>query len=149
MVGRDRGVRIDGVVMMGIGEPLDNYDATVKFLRLVSAEAGLNIGLRHISVSTCGVVPGIKRLAAEGLPVTLSVSLHEHNDEARSALMPINRRYGIGELMDACRFYFDKTGRRISFEYTLIDGKNVTVNDARAACGQCFAVKWDRSFMLI
>lgn len=132
MAGRDRGERIDGIVMMGIGEPLDNYDATVKFLRLVSAEGGLNIGLRHISVSTCGVVPGIRRLADEGLPVTLSVSLHEHNDEARSALMPVNRKWCIAELMDACRYYFDKTGRRISFEYTLIDGKNVTMSDAKA-----------------
>ena len=76
---------------------------------------GLNIGLRHISVSTCGLVPGIRRLAEEGLPVTLSVSLHEHNDEARSALMPVNRSYPIAELMDACRYYFDRTGRRISF----------------------------------
>lgn len=130
MAGRDRGERIDGVVMMGIGEPLDNYDGTVKFLRLVSDPAGLNIGLRHISVSTCGLVPGIRRLAKEGLPVTLSVSLHEHNDAARSGLMPVNRRYPISELMEACRFYFECTGRRVSFEYTLIAGKNSSPEDA-------------------
>lgn len=130
MAGRDRGERIDGIVMMGIGEPLDNYDGTVKFLRLVSDPAGLNIGLRHISVSTCGLVPGIRRLAKEGLPVTLSVSLHEHNDAARSELMPVNRRYPISELMEACRFYFECTGRRVSFEYTLIAGKNSSPADA-------------------
>ena len=130
MAGRDRGERIDGIVMMGIGEPLDNYDGTVKFLRLVSDPAGLNIGLRHISVSTCGLVPGIRRLAKEGLPVTLSVSLHEHNDAARSGLMPVNRRYPISELMEACRFYFECTGRRVSFEYTLIAGKNSSPADA-------------------
>lgn len=106
MAGRDRGERIDGIVMMGIGEPLDNYDGTVKFLRLVSDPAGLNIGLRHISVSTCGLVPGIRRLAKEGLPVTLSVSLHEHNDAARSELMPVNRRYPISELMGSVPLLF-------------------------------------------
>lgn len=129
--GHDRGERIDGVVMMGIGEPLDNYESTVKFLRLVSSEEGLNIGLRHISVSTCGIVPGIVRLADEGMPVTLSVSLHAHSDEKRSEIMPVNRRYPIAELMEACRYYFGKTGRRISFEYTLISGKNDSTADAR------------------
>ena len=118
--------------MMGIGEPLDNYESTVKFLRLVSSEEGLNIGLRHISVSTCGIVPGIVRLADEGMPVTLSVSLHAHSDEKRSEIMPVNRRYPIAELMEACRYYFGKTGRRISFEYTLISGKNDSTADARA-----------------
>ena len=130
MIGADTGERVGGVVMMGIGEPLDNYDATVKFLKLVSAEKGQGIGLRHISVSTCGIVPGIKRLAGEGLPVTLSVSLHAANDEARSAIMPINNKYGIAELLDACNYYFDRTGRRISFEYTLIAGKNDSADDA-------------------
>ena len=128
----DAGERIDGVVLMGIGEPLDNYESTVKFLRLVSSEEGLNIGLRHISVSTCGIVPGIVRLADEGMPVTLSVSLHAHSDEKRSEIMPVNRRYPIAELMEACRYYFGKTGRRISFEYTLISGKNDSTADARA-----------------
>lgn len=132
MAGRDRGQRIDGVVMMGIGEPLDNYDSTVKFLRLVSSPDGLNMGLRHISVSTCGIVPGIYRLADENLPVTLSISLHEHDEDKRSRIMPINRRYSIAELMGACRYYFKTTGRRISFEYTLISGENDSLTDARA-----------------
>ena len=131
-VGRDRGERIDGVVMMGIGEPLDNYDNTVRFLRLVSAEEGLNIGLRHISVSTCGIVPRIYDLAAEGLPVTLSVSLHASADEARRAIMPIDGKYPISALMEACRDFFRRTGRRISFEYTLIGGKNDSDADAKS-----------------
>lgn len=134
-VGRDRQERIDGVVMMGIGEPLDNYENTVRFLRLVSLPEGLNIGLRHISVSTCGLVPGIRALAKEGLPVTLSVSLHAPDDEARSAIMPVNRRYPISDLMAACRDFFAETGRRISFEYTLIGGKNDRMSDARALAG--------------
>lgn len=129
-IARDTGERIGGVVMMGIGEPLDNYDNTVKFLRLVSAENGICIGLRHISVSTCGLVPGIKRLAEEGLPVTLSVSLHASDDETRSSLMPVNNKYGIDALLEACRYYFEKTGRRVSFEYTLIAGKNDSEKDA-------------------
>lgn len=130
-VGRDRGERVDGVVMMGIGEPLDNYDSTVRFLRLVCAPEGLNIGLRHVSVSTCGVVPRIGDLAGEGLPVTLSISLHAPTDDERSAIMPVNRRWGVAELMAACRDYFERTGRRISFEYTLIGGKNDGEEDAR------------------
>ena len=123
-VAHDTGERVDGIVMMGIGEPLDNYDNTVKFLRLISDERGMGIGLRHISLSTCGLVPRIYDLAKEGLPVTLSVSLHASDDETRSALMPINRRYKIAELLEACRYYFETTGRRVSFEYTLISGKN-------------------------
>lgn len=130
VITRDTGERVGGVVMMGIGEPLDNYDNTVKFLHLVSEEKGLGIGLRHISVSTCGLVPGIKKLAHEGLPVTLSVSLHASDDETRSALMPVNNKYKIGELLEACRYYFEKTGRRVSFEYTLIGGENDTERDA-------------------
>ena len=129
-VGRDRGERIDGVVMMGIGEPLDNYDNTVRFLRLISAPEGLNIGLRHISVSTCGIVPRIRDLAGEGLPVTLSVSLHAPTDAERRAIMPVNRRWGIADLTAACRDFFERTGRRISFEYTLIGGKNDGGEDA-------------------
>jgi len=124
MAGKDTGERVDGIVMMGIGEPLDNYDNTIRFLKLVSDPAGLNIGLRHISLSTCGIVPKIYALAGEGLPVTLSVSLHAADDESRSALMPINKKYPIHELLGACRQYFSVTGRRVSFEYTLIAGKN-------------------------
>ncbi len=131
VIGRDTGERVGGIVMMGIGEPMDNYDNAVKFLRLVSSPDGLNIGLRHISVSTCGVVPGIKRLADEGLPVTLSISLHASNDERRSALMPVNNAYHIKELLAACREYFEKTGRRVSFEYTLISGENDSEKEAK------------------
>ncbi len=121
---RDTGERISNVVMMGIGEPLDNYDNVIKFLHLVNDERGLNIGLRHISLSTCGVVPGIYKLAEQKLPVTLSVSLHASNDAMRSALMPINNKYHIDELMRACVHYFKVSGRRVSFEYTLISGEN-------------------------
>lgn len=121
---KDTGERISNVVMMGIGEPLDNYDNTIKFLRLVSSEDNLNIGLRHISVSTCGLVNRINDLANENLPVTLSVSLHAYDNEVRSSIMPINNKYPIEKLLSACNDYFNKTGRRISFEYTLISGKN-------------------------
>ncbi len=132
VIGRDTGERVGGVVMMGIGEPLDNYVNTVKFLRLVSDDKGLNIGLRHISVSTCGLVPGIKKLAEEGLPVTLSISLHASDNKRRSSLMPVNDAYCIEEVLDACRYYFDKTGRRVSFEYTLIHKENDSDADAKA-----------------
>ncbi len=121
---RDSGERIGGIVMMGIGEPLDNFDNVVKFLRLVNHPEGQNIGYRHISLSTCGLVDKIDRLAALELPITLSISLHAADDETRSAIMPVNRRYNIAALLDACRRYYAKTGRRISFEYTLIAGKN-------------------------
>jgi len=126
----DTGERVDGIVMMGIGEPLDNYDNTVRFLRLVSDEKGMGIGLRHISLSTCGLVPRIYDLANEGLPVTLSVSLHAADDSVRDELMPINRKYKISQLLEACRHYFEVTGRRVSFEYTLIAGKNDSKADA-------------------
>lgn len=126
----DSGERVDGIVMMGIGEPLDNYDNVIRFLRLVSHEKGMGIGLRHISLSTCGLVPKIYDLAEEGLPVTLSVSLHAWDDRVRDELMPVNRKYKIARLMEACRKYFEKTGRRVSFEYTLIAGKNDSREDA-------------------
>ena len=126
----DTGERISNVVMMGIGEPLDNYENTVKFLRLLSSEDGLNVGLRHVSVSSCGLVDKINNLANEGLPITLSISLHAYDDETRSAIMPINKKFGIDELLCACEKYFEKTGRRISFEYTLIADKNDTVEGA-------------------
>ncbi len=126
----DSGERVDGIVMMGIGEPLDNYDNVIRFLKLVSHEKGMGIGLRHISLSTCGLVPKIYDLAEEGLPVTLSVSLHAWDDAVRDELMPVNRKYKIRQLLDACRNYFEKTGRRVSFEYTLIAGKNDSKEDA-------------------
>ena len=126
----DSGERISNIVMMGIGEPLDNYDNVIKFLRLVNHPDGLNIGYRHISLSTCGVVSGIERLAGENFPITLSISLHASNDEARSAIMPINNKWNIDALLTACLNYYKTTGRRISFEYTLISGKNDSVADA-------------------
>ena len=121
---KDSGERIGGIVLMGIGEPLDNYDNVLKFLRLVNDPAGICIGYRHISLSTCGLVDKIRKLQTEDLPITLSISLHALDDATRNEIMPINRRYGVGELLDACRDYFRATGRRISFEYTLISGKN-------------------------
>ena len=126
----DSGERISNIVMMGIGEPLDNYDNVIKFLRLVNHPDGLNIGYRHISLSTCGVVSGIEKLAGENFPITLSISLHASNDEARSAIMPINNKWNIDALLTACLNYYKTTGRRISFEYTLISGKNGSVADA-------------------
>ena len=121
---RDSGERISNVVMMGIGEPLDNYNNVIKFLRLVGDEKGLNIGYRHISLSTCGLVDKIRLLANEDLPITLSISLHASDDVTRSSIMPVNKKWNIDSLLDACKDYFAKTGRRISFEYTLIAGKN-------------------------
>ncbi len=127
---KDSGERISNIVMMGIGEPLDNYDNVVKFLKLVNAEGGLNIGYRHISLSTCGVVPGILKLAEEDFPLTLSISLHASNDEKRSEIMPVNNKWKISELLSACVSYYKTSGRRISFEYTLISGKNDSISDA-------------------
>ncbi len=124
----DAGIRISNIVLMGMGEPLDNFDNVVRFLKLVGDDKGLNIGMRHISLSTCGIVPKIYELADMKLQLTLSVSLHAPNDQIRSRTMPINRKYGIGELLKACRYYIDQTGRRISFEYAMIDG----VNDSSA-----------------
>ena len=121
---RDSGERIGGIVMMGIGEPLDNFDNVVKFLTLVNHPEGVNIGYRHISLSTCGLVDKIDELAKLQLPITLSISLHAADDETRTAIMPINKRWNVAALMEACRRYYQATGRRISFEYTLIAGKN-------------------------
>ncbi len=127
---RDLDERVSNVVLMGMGEPLDNYDNVMKFLRLINHESGLNVGLRHISLSTCGLVDKIDRLADEGLPITLSISLHAPNDEIRRQTMPIANRYSIKELLTACRRYIDKTGRRISFEYALIAGVNDSKENA-------------------
>ncbi len=123
----DTGERISNIVMMGIGEPLDNYDNVIKFLRLVGCEDGMNIGYRHISLSTCGLVDRIDRLAREDMPITLSISLHASDDETRSSIMPVNKKWNIASLLDACKKYYSVTGRRISFEYTLIAGKNDSV----------------------
>ena len=129
---KDTGERVSNVVMMGIGEPLDNYENVKKFLQLVNCEGGLNIGYRHISLSTCGLAEKIRLLAHEQLPITLSVSLHASNNEARSAIMPINNKYDIDALLSACVYYYSETKRRISFEYTLISGKNDSENDAKS-----------------
>jgi 23S rRNA (adenine2503-C2)-methyltransferase len=124
----DIGEAISHVVLMGMGEPLDNYGNTVKFLRLATHPEGLNIGQRKISLSTCGLVPQMDKLAGERLGITLSVSLHAPNDELRTRLMPVNKAYPIGELLAACGRYTKATGRRISFEYALLRD----VNDSQA-----------------
>ena len=120
----DSGREISNIVLMGIGEPLDNRETVLRFLQLVNHPDGLNIGMRHISLSTCGIVPGIDALAQEDLQLTLSVSLHAPDSETRSRIMPVNRSYDVEELFAACHRYFKKTGRRISFEYAMIDGVN-------------------------
>lgn len=135
-VQKDNGVRISNVVMMGMGEPLDNFEQTVRFLKLVSNENGLNIGLRHISLSTSGVVPGIYELAKLEMPITLSISLHAPNDEIRSKTMPINKKWNIDCLLKACKDYQNITTRRISFEYALISG----VNDSDECAKQLAAI---------
>ena len=118
------GERIKSIVVMGIGEPFDNYEALMRFIRTVTDQKGLGIGQRHITVSTSGIVPEIYRFADENTQVCLAISLHAPNGGLRSKLMPVNRRYPFEELMEACRYYIAKTGRRISFEYALIGGKN-------------------------
>lgn len=123
----DSGLEISNIVLMGIGEPLDNYDTVLRFLELINHPDGMNIGMRHISLSTCGLVDKIERLAEEKLQLTLSVSLHAPLDEIRSTIMPVNRKYNVDTLLVACKDYFMKTGRRISFEYAMIRD----VNDSR------------------
>ncbi|MBQ2223201.1 MAG: 23S rRNA (adenine(2503)-C(2))-methyltransferase RlmN [Oscillospiraceae bacterium] len=120
----DSGREISNIVLMGIGEPLDNRENVLRFLALVNHPEGMNIGMRHISLSTCGVVPGIDALSELGLQLTLSVSLHAPDSETRSRIMPVNKAYDVEELFAACHRYFQKTGRRISFEYAMIDGVN-------------------------
>ncbi len=122
----ESGAPVSNIVLMGIGEPLDNFDTVLRFLTLVNHPDGLNIGMRHISLSTCGLVEQIDKLARYGLQLTLSVSLHAPDDETRSKIMPVNRSVGVEKLLETCRQYFAKTGRRISYEYAMIDG----VNDA-------------------
>ncbi|MCD8322838.1 MAG: 23S rRNA (adenine(2503)-C(2))-methyltransferase RlmN [Oscillospiraceae bacterium] len=122
---------VSNIVLMGIGEPLDNFDNVIRFLRLVNDPEGANIGMRHISLSTCGLIEGIDKLAALNLQLTLSVSLHGPDDETRSRLMPVNRQYGVDALLDACQRYFKQTGRRISFEYAMVRDVNDTLYHAR------------------
>ena len=127
---RDAGVRASGIVLMGIGEPLDNYDNVLKFLRLVSDKNGNDLSLRHVSLSTCGIVPKIYQLAEEKLQLTLCISLHSPDNDKRSEIMPVNRTYNIDELIKACRYYIDRTGRRITFEYAVINDVNSSDEDA-------------------
>ena len=130
-VQKDLGQRISNIVMMGMGEPLDNFDNVMRFLENVNNPLGLNIGHRHITLSTCGLVDKIYELADRKMQITLSISLHAPNDEKRSAIMPVNKKYNIEKLLKACRYYIEQTGRRISFEYTLIRGVNDNEAEAR------------------
>ena len=127
----DSGLPVSHIVLMGIGEPLDNFDNVLRFLELVNSEAGMNISMRHISLSTCGLVPKIDALAEKKLQLTLSVSLHAPNDAVRDKIMPVNKAYPSQMLLDACRRYYASTNRRISFEYAMIDGVNDSVEDAK------------------
>ncbi len=136
----DSGKKISNIVLMGIGEPLDNYDNVMRFLRLVNCEKGMNIGMRHISLSTCGIIERFEDLANENMPITLSVSLHAPDDETRSKLMPANRGRGVDKLIDSCKKYYEKTSRRISFEYAMIDGVNDTEMHARLLAKRALAV---------
>ena len=127
----DSGLPVSHIVLMGIGEPLDNFDNVMRFLELVNSAEGMNISMRHISLSTCGLVPKIDELAKRKLQLTLSVSLHAPNDEVRNRIMPVNKAYPTEELLAACRRYYEATSRRISFEYAMIDGVNDSVEDAK------------------
>ncbi len=129
---RDTGERVSNVVVMGIGEPMDNYDNIVRFYRLLTDEKGYNLSGRNVTISTCGIVPGIYKLADEGLSLTLALSLHAPTDEKRRTIMPIANEYSISELIEACTYYFEKTGRRITLEYSLIAGVNDSLEDAEA-----------------
>lgn len=129
-IGKDIGERISNVVVMGTGEPLDNYENLLKFIGLLNDEKGLNISQRNITVSTCGIVPKVLDLAKERLGITLALSLHAPNQKKRLSLMPVASAWDIGEVVDACRQYFEKTGRRVTFEYSLIGGVNDSVEDA-------------------
>ena len=125
------GERVSNIVVMGSGEPMDNYENVVGFLRLVTEEKGFHLSVRNITVSTCGLVPQMRKFAEEGLPVTLALSLHASSDETRQELMPIARKYALKDVLAACEYYFEKTGRRISFEYSLVHGVNDTPEGAR------------------
>ena len=129
------GERVSNIVIMGTGEPLDNYDNFLKFIHIVSDEHGLNISQRNITASTCGIVPNIRRLAEEKLQITLALSLHGSNQEKRRSLMPVANKYELHEVLEACDYYFEKTGRRITFEYSLVHGVNDTPEDAKELMG--------------
>lgn len=123
--------RVSNVVVMGSGEPMDNYDNLIRFIKILCDEKGQNISQRNITVSTCGIVPKIRQFAEEGLSVTLALSLHASNDEKRKELMPIAYKYSLSEILPACKYYFERTGRRLTFEYSLVGGKNDSEEDAR------------------
>ncbi len=127
----DTGERVDNIVIMGCGEPLDNFDNVTKFLKMISDENGLNISQRNITVSTCGLVPKIRELAELNFQITLAISLHAPNDTIRKTIMPVANKYSIEELLSACEYYFKKTGRRITFEYSLINGVNDSLKEAK------------------
>ncbi len=127
---RNCGVTISNIVIMGSGEPMDNYDNVIKFIRLVSAEKGKNLSVRNITLSTCGLVTGIRKLADEGLPVTLALSLHAPEDELRKTIMPVAKAFSLEDIMKACDYFFEKTSRRVTFEYSMIDGVNDSVREA-------------------
>ena len=127
----DSGLPVSRVVLMGIGEPLDNFDNVMRFLELIGSKDGMNLGMRHISLSTCGLVPKIDELAAKKLQISLAISLHGPNDEIRNKIMPVNKAYPMDVLLQSCRRYFEATSRRIHFEYAMIDGVNDREADAR------------------
>ncbi len=129
---RDMGRHIDSIVLMGIGEPLDNYENVIDFLKILSAKEGRNMSLRHVTLSTCGIVPNIYRLSEDVSGVTLSLSLHSPSDDKRSEIMPVNKRYKIAEVLEACKHYIKVTGRRVTFEYAVIEGINSAEQDAKA-----------------
>ncbi|HAU84537.1 MAG TPA: 23S rRNA (adenine(2503)-C(2))-methyltransferase RlmN [Lachnospiraceae bacterium] len=128
------GERVSNVVVMGTGEPLDNFDNLLKFIQILTDEHGLNISQRNITVSTCGLVPKIRELADRQLQITLAISLHAPNDELRRTLMPVANKYSVKEIMEACHYYYEKTGRRITFEYSLVEGANDGEKEARELC---------------
>ena len=130
-IGQDIGERISNVVVMGTGEPMDNYDNLLKFITLLTDENGLNISQRNLTVSTCGIVPRMRQLADEKFSITLALSLHASNQKKRLELMPVANKYDIHDVIDACKYYFDQTGRRVTFEYSLVGGVNDTDEDAR------------------
>ena len=130
IIEKDENIRISNIVFMGIGEPFDNYENVINAIRILNNQKGLSIGARHISISTSGLVPYIYKLADENIQCSLSISLHCTDNKKRSELMPVNRKYSIEELLKACKYYIEKTKRRVSFEYALLSGKNDTVEDA-------------------
>lgn len=134
-IGKETGERVSNVVVMGTGEPLDNFDNLIKFIGILTDENGLNISQRNVTVSTCGIVPKIYELADKNLSITLALSLHASSQEKRIKLMPVAKKYRLPEVMDACRYYFERTGRRITFEYALAGGINDSGEDAMELAG--------------